>query len=673
MSTGKPTVSVVLIVRDAPEADRTLELLAPQIADSDAECLVVDASDGRMAAVAARHPEVRWIAYPAPLDGAISIAGQRNVGIRAARADVIAFIDAGCEPTGGWLAAITAPLLAGEAELTCGPIRSAQPGVYTIVNDHPDGSLVTPVPTGNLAIHRSLVGRIGDFDTRFAYGSDTDWTLRAAEAGVRARVVRAAEVVLDFGPAEISVRRSFRYGRGRTRMLRLHPSRLGDQLRRQPDYAIYPAYLLGVLPAIAAGLVVSPLVPLAYAALLAIPLLRHRTHPAPAAVVVDHLVQGAGVLTELVGALLPSSPTVLHFPFDPGPYQEPLNRELGAIGVRGDILRGATPFQSLNVALLPLSLLVARLRGTRIWHLHWTWGFLPGARVPRIVRRACRAWFGGLLWLAHQLGLRIVWTAHNVLPHRPVFDDDLAARRTLLAAADAVVVHHSETVTELTRRFGAVPPATIAPQGPSPLPPLPERTAARAALGIAPDQTALVFTGRIVPYKGLPELFEAIGRLPVGLRARLALRIAGEPSPVSQRAELEAAAAALPDLDVVFEWGRISDERYAVYLAAADVAVFPFRAITNSGSVITALSAGTPVLVAGHPTLAGLPVPAALPYDPTAGIEALVAALRAVLDRDAATWMRVRSSAADYAAHTTWTASAAAHRALYARLLGGSQ
>ena len=673
MSTGRPTVSVVLIVRDAPEADRTLELLAPQVATSDAECLVVDASDGRMDSVAARHPWVRWIAYPAPLDGAVSIAGQRNAGIREARADVVAFIDAGCEPAPGWLAAIAAPILAGQTLLACGPIRSARPGVYTLVNDHPDGALVTPVPTGNLALARSLVGRIGGFDTRFAYGSDTDWTLRAAEAGALARVVRSAEVVLDFGPTETSVRRSFRYGRGRTRMLRLHPSRLGDQLRRQPDYAIYPAYLLGALPAIAAGLIISPFVPLAYAALLAVPLLRHRAHPAPFAVVADHLVQGAGVLTELAGALLPASPTVLHFPFDPGPYQEPLNRELGAIGVRSGVLRGVTPFQSLNVALLPVSLLAARLRGARVWHLHWTWGFLPGARVPRIVRRACRAWFGALLRVARRLGLRIVWTAHNVLPHQPVFDDDVAARRTLLAAVDAVVVHHPGTAVELTRRFGPMPTVTVAPQGPSPLPPLPDRAAARAALDIAADQTALVFTGRIVPYKGLPELFEAIARLPMDVRARIALRIAGEASPASQRAELEAAAARIPGLDLRCTWGRISDEAYATHLAAADVAVFPFRAITNSGSVITALSAGTPVLVAGHPTLAGLPAPATLAYDPAGGIEALTAALQAVLDRDAATWTAVRASAADYAARSTWAASASAHRALYARLLGGAR
>ena len=673
MSTANPRVSVVIIVRDAPEAEQTLDLLRAQVVANDAECLVIDASDGRMAAVAVLHPWVRWITYSAPLDGAISIAGQRNVGIREARADVIAFIDAGCKPVEGWLATLTAPIIAGDALLTCGPIRSERPGVYTVVNDHPDRALVAPVPTGNLALDRSLIERIGGFDTRFAYGSDTDWTLRAAEAGVLTRVVRSAEVVLDFGPTETSVRRSFRYGRGRTRMLRFHPSRLADQLRRQPDYAIYPAYLLGALPVLAGGLIVSLLVPLAYAALLVVPLLRHRTHPAPFAVLIDHLVQGAGVLTELAGALFPTSPTVLHFPFDPGPYQEPLNRELGVIGVRSGVLRGLTPFQSLNVALLPLSLLIARLRGGRIWQIHWTWGFLPGARVPQLVRRICRLYFRVLLAFARRIGLCLVWTAHNLLPHRPVFDDDSAARRTLLSAVDAVIVHHPKTAADLAERFGKLPPVVVAPQGGAELPPLPTRDLARRELALPKDRLALVFTGRILPYKGLLELFAALAQLSPDERARIALRIAGEPEPVSHRDELVAAAKLLPDLDLTIEWGRISDARYATYLAAADLALFPFRAITNSGSVITALSAGTPVLVAGHPTLAALPEPAVLRYAPNDGQDALIGTLRVALARTPAEWMAARADAASFAATATWATAAAVHRELYRKLLGGGQ
>ena len=183
MSTVSPRISVVIVVRDAPEVEGTLALLAPQVAAVGAECLVIDSSEGRMGAIASRYPWVRWIDYPAPLDGRVSIAGQRNAGIRAARGGVIVFIDAGCEPVEGWLAAITAPLQDGHGGATCGPIRSKRPGVYTVINDLPDGATAVPAPTGNLAFTRALIEQIGGFDERFDYGSDTDWSLRAAAAG----------------------------------------------------------------------------------------------------------------------------------------------------------------------------------------------------------------------------------------------------------------------------------------------------------------------------------------------------------------------------------------------------------------------------------------------------------------------------------------------------------
>ena len=660
-------VSVVIVVRDSHEVDETLARLASQVIGGGHECLIIDSSEGRLDAVAARYPWVRWLAFDPPLDGSFSIAAQRNAGIAAALHPTIAFIDSGCLPVNGWLEALTAPIRAGAAVMTRGPIRSATPDVYTIVNDAPDGAAVASAPTGNLAFARLVITQIGGFDERFAYGSDTDLTLRATEAGMVIRQVSAAEVTLDFGPRELSLRRSFRYGRGRTRMLRLHPHRIGAQLRHGPDWAIYPLYLLGALPALAAGIAVSPLLLLAYAALLVIPLLRHRTYAAPGAIVVDHLVQGVGVITELLPPLVPAAPTILHYPFDPGPYQAPLNAALAAVRVRSAVLRGPTPLQSLNLAILPLTLAFARLRGTRIWHLHWTWGFLPGIALPQLGRRLCRAWFGAVLRFARMLGLRVVWTAHNVLPHKPVFDDDTAARRTLLAAADALVAHDESTANELAQGFGGVPETTIVRQGPPPLPPLPPRDVARARLGIDSSHFVLLAFGRVSPYKGLDTLISAVGRLSATSRERLAVRIVGQPDPVTIGPELEAAAAGIDRIAWTFDLRTFSDARLADELAAADLAIFPFRSIANSGSLVTALSVGLPALVADHPSLKGYEGGAVSRYGPPEDASALAEVLEELLSRSSAKQADTRASARD--AIGDWAITAKAHRDLYARLL----
>ena len=660
-------VSVVIVVRDSPEVEETLTRLASQVFGGGHECLVVDGSEGRLNSIAARHPWVRWLAFDPPIDGSFSIAVQRNVGIAVALHPTIAFIDSGCIPVDGWLEALTAPIRAGAAVMTCGPIRSARPGVFTIMNDAPVGGVLTSAATGNLAFTRELVARIGGFDERFAYGSDTDLTLRATEAGVAIRHVRAAEVVLDFGPRALSVRRSFRYGRGRTRMFRLHPHRIGAQLRNEPDWAIYPLYLLGVIPALAAGIVVSPLAPLAYAALLMIPLLRHRNYAAPGAIVVDHLIRGSGVLAELLLSFIRAAPTVLHYPFDPGPYQAPLNVALAAIRVRSAVLRGPSPLQSLNLAMLPLTLASARIRGTRIWHLHWTWGFLPGIPLPQFGGRVCRAWFGALLQFAHLLGLRVVWTAHNVLPHQPVFEDDIAARRTLLAAADAIVVHDKSTADELFQRFGKTPQTIVVRQGPPPLAPLPTRDAARAKLEINSRRFVLLAFGRVAHYKGLDTLISAVGRLSAASRERLAVRIIGQPGPINLGPELEAVAVGIDRVAWTFGFRTFSDERLAQELAAADLAIFPFRSIANSASLVTALSVGLPSLIADHPSLKGYGGPAVSRYGPPEDASALAKALEELLLRSPEEQEDARASAR--AEIGDWAITAKAHRDLYAQLL----
>jgi glycosyltransferase involved in cell wall biosynthesis len=266
-----------------------------------------------------------------------------------------------------------------------------------------------------------------------------------------------------------------------------------------------------------------------------------------------------------------------------------------------------------------------------------------------------------------------VWTAHNLFPHTQVFDDDIAARRTLLGFADAVVVHHESTSTELKRIFPRVPPTFVAPQGPAPLPQLPTRADARLALGIEPEKTAVVFTGRILPYKGVPDLLKAIGLLSSAERQRVALRIAGKPLTRELQTEIEQIAQRIPNFDYAFDFSQISDEEYVTYLAAADVAVFPFRWITNSGSVITALSAGTPAVVARHPSTKDLPTPAVLFYQPERGIEALCDSLREVLNRDSRAIEDARRSAKEFSVKNSWDRSAAVHRAMYEKVLSAAR
>ncbi len=162
---------------------------------------------------------------------------------------------------------------------------------------------------------------------------------------------------------------------------------------------------------------------------------------------------------------------ILAFPRDRNPYQRLLYSEMEQLGVEVTYLGQLTPSSTLNLLLLPAELAARRAAGARLVHLHWVFGFnLPGGRQFTAVRRLGQAWFGLWLRVTKRLGLRLVWTAHNVLPHTPVFADDAAARRALVRHCD-VVLAHSPAALDGLRELGAVPHASLiirhGPMGPA--------------------------------------------------------------------------------------------------------------------------------------------------------------------------------------------------------------
>ncbi|GAA2208718.1 hypothetical protein GCM10009850_041760 [Nonomuraea monospora] len=343
---------------------------------------------------------------------------------------------------------------------------------------------------------------------------------------------------------------------------------------------------------------------------------------------------------------------VLVFPRDSNPYQELLHSGLPGVSVR--YLGELTPSHTLNLLLLPAELAVRRLTGARIVHLHWVWKFaLPGGDRTR---RLAQWWFAAVLGVIRLLGLRLVWTAHNVLPHRPVFADDTAARRTLVRHCDLVIAHHSTALDRLAA-LGAEPSrAVVIPHGPFPAPPIPPP-------GRSGGVRTFLFFGRIEPYKGVEDLLAAFAALPAELDVRLV--VAGACPNAALAARLE--ASALGDDRVELRIGRVPDADVAGLFAGSDVVVLPFREITTSGSALLALAHGRPLIVPGLPAMAGLPAAALASYRDGAG--GLTAALREAAGWDAARLARMSGAALEHAAGGGWTEIGRATRNGYATAL----
>jgi cellulose synthase/poly-beta-1,6-N-acetylglucosamine synthase-like glycosyltransferase len=289
-------ISIVVISKNEESLDETLTDLIHQAESlkESSEIVVVDASEGWLDPIWLRHEtKVRWIQFAAPPGVRVSIPHQRNSGVRAAHGEIIVFTDAGCRPEQEWLARLVAPLRQDE-QVTAGLAlaTAGRSGLYErTARQALESRYLTECPTINFAFHRRVFDAIGGFDERFAYGSDVDFTWRLIDAGYRIRGVPDAVVHHDWGGWRRQLRRSYAYGKARTRLYRKHRARVRHILLNDPMIVIYPVFLL--------GLPLTLFFPF-YPALLLIPAWRNRSDGA-VRVVVDHLVYGAGVLMELVG------------------------------------------------------------------------------------------------------------------------------------------------------------------------------------------------------------------------------------------------------------------------------------------------------------------------------------------------------------------------------------
>jgi glycosyltransferase involved in cell wall biosynthesis len=338
---------------------------------------------------------------------------------------------------------------------------------------------------------------------------------------------------------------------------------------------------------------------------------------------------------------------ILVLPRDPNPYQGLLYGEMQGLGIRITYLGELTPSRTFNLLLLPLEIAARRRTGARLIHLHWVFNFaLPGARRFPASRRLAQVWFLAWLRICRVLDMRLVWTVHNVLPHEPVFADDVSARRSLVEACDLTLAHSESALAELAALGAVARRSAVIPHGPI----------VASASGGSMDSPSrrsgpsrFLFFGRVHEYKGVDDLLSAFMTVLDDVPAHLT--IAGQCDDPGLRSRLQELARP-GGARVVLRLERIPDEEVSGMLAAADVVVLPFRRVTTSGSAMLALSYGKPLIVPDLPALADLPDQAVLRYD--GKVPALAAALAQLAQADDGMLATMSAAARSYASRLTW-------------------
>jgi glycosyltransferase involved in cell wall biosynthesis len=147
------------------------------------EVIVVDDGSTDGSAAIARERPVGYVRQSNR-----GVAAARNAGLAAAQGDLIAFLD----QDDLWLphkldAQVGYLLGRPRVDMVISPFEVLlEPGAQPLSWYRPDWGMEVQlvVQLGALLAWRGAVERVGSFDTRYAIASDTDWILRARDAGI---------------------------------------------------------------------------------------------------------------------------------------------------------------------------------------------------------------------------------------------------------------------------------------------------------------------------------------------------------------------------------------------------------------------------------------------------------------------------------------------------------
>lgn len=192
-------------------------------------------------------------------------------------------------------------------------------------------------------------------------------------------------------------------------------------------------------------------------------------------------------------------------------------------------------------------------------------------------------------------GIKVIFTAHNLLPHDSGTKFESEYRR-YYQTVDRIIVHSPKTKDELIDKFGIdAVKINVIPHGPLDIYNNEDEVRQRT------EQLRRIYSlyGKIVfcslgiqsPYKGTDLLIDAwLGNPELKDNPSCHLFIVGRNDGIDY-----SKIKAVDNVTVLDE--RVSDLDFTSFLRLSSVALFPYRTISQSGALFTAIQNRTPVLV----------------------------------------------------------------------------
>jgi len=235
-------ISIIIIVKNDRRIENTLKKLFKIPKPEKTEILVIDVSEGKLDDIKNIFPSVRWIYYHNKKGKKITLPEQRNLGLKKAQGDIIAFIDADCVPDNNWLIELAKSISNEEKIVVAGSIKSI--GKKTTWDVEEERKYLDEASTNNMAFKKEIIKKVGFFDEKLNYGEDIDFTWRATDLGYKIRYNKNAIIYHDWGNLRQDIKRSLWYGEARVKLYKKHPHRWKNLFGYNITVLIYPLYII---------------------------------------------------------------------------------------------------------------------------------------------------------------------------------------------------------------------------------------------------------------------------------------------------------------------------------------------------------------------------------------------------------------------------------------------
>ncbi len=262
------------------------------------------------------------------------------------------------------------------------------------------------------------------------------------------------------------------------------------------------------------------------------------------------------------------------------PYQEQLIKHLVALGMQ--IEKGNT-----SNYLIPTIIEEGK---PNILHLHWLHPlFVRSNWLKSLIRLTILI---AELYILRLIGIKIIWTAHNIKNHDSLYLKFDQICTTFIAKISHGIIAHSQTAKdEICKKLKiknrdkifVVPHGNYIGYYDNNI----DRVEARKKLNLPSEKVVMLLLGSIRANKGIIELIEHFKQLK---QEEVELVIAGKPANKELEQLIEQKIEVQENIQLIS--GFVPDREIQTYMNACDVVVFPYQEILTSGAVFLAMSFG---------------------------------------------------------------------------------